>query len=220
MHLKTSNLASKRSRWNYLSSACYGCRCFKNQTGGFKTRKGRNSFSRRAILFSPKGEVIFFLTCILRPVSLSYYKGKGLGHVLSSTPCNFWAVLYRYHNYFSDCVFQWKEIRGGVVCFQADIDGTALVFRYIRPPRPFDMSLSLKCNEHTFDALEMRKNLPTSLRIACMHRFVISSSSRNLKNPIFIIIIFIILSNVILQYTKNTSVQYNVDITNKLQLHI
>ena len=35
------------------------------------------------------------------------------------------------------------------------------------------MSLSLKCNQHTFDALEMRKN-----------RFFISSLSGNLKNPI------------------------------------
>ena len=32
--------------------------------------------------------------------------------------------------------------------------------------------------------------------------------------------IIIILSNFILQYTKDTSVQYNVDVTNKLQLHI
>ena len=68
--------------------------------------------------------------------------------------------------------------------FQANIDGTALALRDIRPPRPFDMSLSLKCNEHTFDAPEMRKNLQTSLGIACIHRFFISSSSGNLKNPI------------------------------------
>ena len=68
---------------------------------------------------------------------------------------------------------------------QANIDGTALVFRDIRPPRPFDMSLSLKCNEHTFDGPEMQKNLPTSLRIAYIHCFFISSSSGNLKNPIW-----------------------------------
>ena len=36
----------------------------------------------------------------------------------------------------------------------------------------------------------------------------------------FFFFLIIILSNVVLQYTKNTSVQYNVDITNKLQLHI
>ena len=44
----------------------------------------------------------------------------------------------------------------------------------------------------------------------------------SLKAIIYFLIFFsfIILSNVILQYTKNTSVQYNVDITNKPQLHI
>ena len=45
-------------------------------------------------------------------------------------------------------------------------------------------SLTLKCNEHTFAASVMRKNLPTSLRLACVHHFFIPSSSGNLKNPI------------------------------------
>ena len=52
--------------------------------------------------------------------------------------------------------------------------------------RPFDMLISLKCIANTlFDTLEMQKNLPISLRMACIHRFFISSSSGNLKNPIY-----------------------------------
>ena len=45
------------------------------------------------------------------------------------------------------------------------------------------VTLTMKCNEQTFDAPDMQTNL-TSLRIACIHRFFISSSSGNLKNPI------------------------------------
>ena len=49
----------------------------------------------------------------------------------------------------------------GEVCFQAISNGTALSFRNIRPPRPFDMLLSLKCIAKTLcDASEIRKNIP------------------------------------------------------------
>ena len=49
--------------------------------------------------------------------------------------------------------------------------------------RPFDMLLSLKCIANS--VFEMRKNLPKSLHMACIHRFFISSSSGNLKNPTY-----------------------------------
>jgi len=48
----------------------------------------------------------------------------------------------------------------GDVFFQAKIEGTALVLTGKRPPKPFEMSVGLKCKEQTLDASVMRKNLP------------------------------------------------------------
>ena len=49
------------------------------------------------------------------------------------------------------------------------------------PAGTFEMFVGLKCKEQTFVASVMRKNLPTSLRIACIHFFFIPSSCANIK---------------------------------------
>ena len=54
--------------------------------------------------------------------------------------------------------FSWTGLLSLYKLTQANIDGTALTFTDIRPPRPFDMLLSLKCIANAFfDAPEMRK---------------------------------------------------------------
>ena len=70
-------------------------------------------------------------------------------------------------------------------CFHANINGAALAFRDNHPPRPFDVTKLEMYGKHTFGCNGENKNLPTSLRMACIHHFFSSSLSGNLKNPIY-----------------------------------
>ena len=137
---------------------------------------------------NPKHVIQRALTLPSSPTQV-FWRKKFLQNPCPSPSCYHKISLKRFWDRFSH--FSVSLIRPfgeggrfrGEVCFRANIDGAALAFGYRKTLR-YNNKLKMY-SEHTFWCPEMRKNLPTSLRMACIHRFFISSSSGNLKNPIY-----------------------------------